>query len=212
MTRTRLVLVHGAASGPWVFREWDAAFADVDVRVPDLQQGLDVARASMDDYADRVEDALGAGPTAGPAVVCGWSMGGLVAMIVAGRRTLDALVLVEPSLPREVGGGADPGVTLEEGVYSAEERYGPVQPGTRHRPESLRALSERRRGISVPAPGCPTLVVAGRSYAAERGEPVARHYGADLRVFAHLGHTELVQRAVVWDTVAAWLRGAAPGP
>ena len=59
--RRRVVLVHGAASGPWVFDGWAGAFPDDDVRVPDLQEGLDVARASMSDYADRVLAAAGAG-------------------------------------------------------------------------------------------------------------------------------------------------------
>ena len=35
----RLILVHGATSGPWVFDHWPAAFPGYDVRAPDLQAG-----------------------------------------------------------------------------------------------------------------------------------------------------------------------------
>ncbi len=68
----RLVLVHGATSGPWVFDRWPRAFPGYDVRVPDLQAGLDIAQARMTDYVDRVHGAAAGRPS----VVCGWSMGG----------------------------------------------------------------------------------------------------------------------------------------
>ncbi len=71
-----MVLVHGATSGPWVFDGWAARWPGEDVRIPDLQVGLDVAHATMSDYADRVLAAAGDEP----ALLCGWSMGGLVAM------------------------------------------------------------------------------------------------------------------------------------
>ena len=49
-----LVLVHGAGSGPWVYDGWSASFGEVDLIAVDLQAGLDVARASHDDYAGAV--------------------------------------------------------------------------------------------------------------------------------------------------------------
>jgi pimeloyl-ACP methyl ester carboxylesterase len=143
--RRRLVLVHGATSGPWVFEPWAGRFPTFEVGVPDLQAGLVVARASMADYAAQVIAA-----TSGPgAVVVGWSMGGLVAMLAAQQQRLAALVLVEPSQPRELG-RHDPTVVPTAGVYDAETIYGPLPPGTRHRPESRLALEERQRGISIP--------------------------------------------------------------
>ena len=69
----RLVPVHGATSGPWVFEPWAGLFSTFDVRVPDLQTGLVVARARVADYAAQVIAASG-GPGA---VMVGWSMGGL---------------------------------------------------------------------------------------------------------------------------------------
>jgi pimeloyl-ACP methyl ester carboxylesterase len=216
----RLVLVHGATSGPWAFDGWMPALGGFDVRVPDLQNGLDVGRATMEAYWDQVEahlDPLHAadgahkhGGAASSAVVCGWSMGGLVAMMAARRRRLAALVVVEPSLPLEVGGG-DPDLPLIEGTYEAADAYGPVADATRHRPESVLARGQRLRGISIPTIDCPMLVVAGRSYLATRGEPVAARYAADLRVFPRLGHGELVERPEVAAAVTSWIGEAVGG-
>jgi dienelactone hydrolase len=197
----RLVLVHGATSGPWVFDEWSDHFADLDVRVPDLQAGSDVGHATMSDYADRVVTAAGDAA----AVICGWSMGGLVAMVAAARLPLAALVVLEPSPPRELG-RHDPTSVPTPGVYDAEDRYGPLPPGTRHRPESLHALGERERGISIPRIDCPFLVVAGATFGTSRGTEIADHYGADLLVFPDLDHTGLVRDAGVAIAIRAWLR------
>ncbi|WP_225753514.1 alpha/beta fold hydrolase [Actinotalea sp. Marseille-Q4924] len=200
--RERLVLVHGATSGPWVFDGWPGAFPGYDVRVPDLQEGLDVAQARMSDYVDRVLGEVADRPS----VVCGWSMGGLVALMAAQRSTMvAALVVIEPSLPVELTGG-DPRRALRSGTYDAESAYGPVAPGTRHRPESLLAFDERKRGISVPSVTCPLLVVAGRS-GPPRGRQVAQHYGADLVEFPDLGHSDLVADPGVMAGIASWLAG-----
>ena len=195
----RLVLVHGATSGPWVFGHWPEAFPGYDVRAPDLQAGLDVAQASMTDYVDRV---LGAAADR-PPVVCGWSMGGLVALMAAQRSPLAALIVLEPSLPLELSGG-DPPRGLRTGTYDVESAYGPLPPGTRSRPESLRALDERKRGISVPSVDCPLLVVAGRTGGPE-GRLVARHYDADLVEFPDLGHSDLVADPRVLAGIRSWL-------
>jgi len=205
----RIVLVHGATSGPWVFDDWADSWAarwpEVEVRVPDLQEGLDVAHATMSDYVDRVLAAVGDRH----AVLCGWSMGGLVAMMAARHSQPAALVVIEPSVPAEINGG-DPNWPLAAGTYDAESTYGPSVPGTRHRPESLLARGERKRGISVPAMTCPLLVVAGRDYVDTRGRPVAEQYGADLMEFPELGHFQLVADPRVRGAIAQWVSSLAP--
>ncbi len=197
--------MHGAATGPWVFDDWLATWPRDDVHVPDLQDGLDVAHASMSDYADRVVAAVGDGP----AVVCGWSMGGLVAMMAAARCRLAGLVLIEPSVPAEIS--ADPEWPLETGSYDSATVYGPSVPGLRHRPESLLARAERKRGINVPAIGCPTLVVVGRDDFDPRRRRTAEHYGAELMVFDDLGHYELVIDPRVRAAIADWVDRLTPG-
>jgi len=195
----RVVLVHGATSGPWVFDGWAARWPGQDVRIPDLQEGLDVAHATMSDYADRVLAAAGDEP----ALLCGWSMGGLVAMMAARSCGPTALAVIEPSVPAEIDGG-DQDWPVETGTYDAESAYGPSVPGMRHRPESLLARSERKRGISIPAIDCPLLVVAGRDYLDTRCRPVAEYYGAELIQFPSLSHFRLVVDQRVRDAVARW--------
>jgi len=193
-----VVLVHGAGSGPWVFDRWQFPGA---VAV-DLQAGLDVGSASMEEYAGRVAAAISAGPDAVGAV--GWSMGGLVAMMAARATAPRALVVIEPSPPAEVQGWHTE-VSLLSGTYDPEEEYGRFPEGMAARPESLRARSERKLGISVPSVQCPLLVVYGADYAVERGSEVAAFYGAEELAFPQLDHFDLVQSDEVRDSIAAWL-------
>lgn len=207
----RAVLVHGAVSDPGVFDGWLPRWAGFDVRVPDLQDGGDLAMTTMADYAERVVGA-GWGDDPGttgetPVVLCGWSMGGLVAMLAALRRTPAALVVVEPSVLSEVG-GEHPEVRLETGTYGAEV-YG-AEPSGDGRKESLLARCERKRGISVPHLPCPTLVLAGRDFP-DRGRPVAERYGAALREYPALGHRDLVTDPAVADDVVAWVHRTLAG-
>jgi pimeloyl-ACP methyl ester carboxylesterase len=196
----RLVLVHGATSGPWVFESWVGRFRSFEVRVPDLQTGLAVERASMADYAQQVIAATGGVG----AVVIGWSMGGLVAMLAAQRQRLAALVVVEPSQPRELG-RHNTEVVPTVGVYDAETMYGPLPADTRHRPESRLALEERQRGISIPRIDCPLLVIASSSYPTSRGSEIVDHYGGELHGFRDLDHTSVIEAPEVANAIAAWL-------
>ncbi len=224
----RAVLVHGAASGPWVFDAWRPRWVGFDVRTPDLQAGGDLATTTMADYVRIVEHATwdtepgpepdtepdtepGLAPQpddAPPVVVVGWSMGGLVAMMAAARRAPTALVVVEPSVPAEVG-GYHPSVPLEEGTYGAEV-YGAVAADNQSRRESLLARSERKRGLSVPDLPCPTLVLAGRDYGDERSRPVAERFGATLLEYPGLRHADLVTDPAVADDVVAWVSSRLP--
>jgi pimeloyl-ACP methyl ester carboxylesterase len=183
-----------------VFEGWLRHLSAFDVRLPDLQAGLDLAAASMSDYADRVVDEAGEDG----ALLCGWSMGGLVAMLAAQRQQLGALVLLEPSQPRQLG-RSDPSVTPVAGTYDAESMYGPLPTGTRHRPESLFALGERQRGVDIPRIPCPLLVVASGSYPVARGSDLVDHYGGELLEFPDLDHAGLVREPEVAAAIAHWL-------
>lgn len=85
--RPPVVLVHGAANSSAVWRFWQEALAlqgwnsyAVDLRGHGRSPGA-VEGALMSDYADDVMAAVQRLPQ--PPVVMGWSMGGLVAMMVA---------------------------------------------------------------------------------------------------------------------------------
>lgn len=107
------MLVHGAGSGPYVFAGWESSFPGVDVLAVDLHEGLDVARATHDDYAARVENAARALDE--PVALCGWSMGGLVVLQAAERVQPHVVVLLEASPPAEVQGATD--VEIFDGTF-----------------------------------------------------------------------------------------------
>ena len=182
-----LLLAHGAGSGPWVFDAWPPFFPTLSVATVDLHQGLDAARATMGDYAAAIDRAVSRLPR--PRVLLGWSMGGLAAMMAAA--CADALVLLEGSAPGEVQ-GFRPEVAPADGVFDPEREYGAFPAGIRARPESALARAERKRGISVPAIACPTLVVYGEEFADERGRRLAKQYGARELSLPGKSHWDLV--------------------
>jgi pimeloyl-ACP methyl ester carboxylesterase len=98
-------MVHGAFCGGWAFEHFRAPFeaAGFKVLAPDLRgHGPDepagrVAGVSMSDYADDI--AALCNDQAGPPVLLGHSMGGLVAQLAARKARVSALVLLAPSPP-----------------------------------------------------------------------------------------------------------------
>ena len=197
-----LVLVHGAGSGPWVYAGWEKHFPGVRTVAVDLQEGFDVRTASHDDYAHRVAAAASSLP--GPTSLCGWSMGGLVVLQAALLITPHSVVLLEASAPAEVQ-GTNPDTEIVDGSFDPEVVYGPFPHGMIARPESTRARSERKRGISVPTLPCPSLVISGDDFPDERGRLIARLYGSDHRHFPGLDHWDLVRNSIVPEAIASWL-------
>lgn len=197
-----LLLAHGAGSGPWVFRSWPKAFPDVEVVAVDLTAGLDMETASMENYVAAVLRAAGRMPR--PLALCGWSMGGLVALMAAASVEPDALVLLEPSPPSEIQ-GSDSGVEPQEGSFDPEEVYGAFPSGVLARPESQFARDERKRGISVPSIVGRCLVVFGNEFPDERGRRVVDLYGAESHEEKDLDHWGLVLHPQVPKAVREWL-------
>jgi len=175
----------------------------MDVAAVDLQAGLNLAEASMTNYAAVVARATEWLPR--PVAICGWSSGGLAAMMAARQAEADLLVLLEASPPGEVQ-GFDESVPVEPGTFDPEETYGAFPPGMRARPESSLARAERKRGISVPALPCPAVVVYGDEFAEERGRRLAAYYGAEELAFPGLDHWGLV----LDEQVRNRLRGRGP--
>ena len=199
---TKVVLVHGACSGPGAFEGWEDSFnAATQLILADLQGGLDVARATMEDYVDQV--VIAAGGIHDRPVLVGWSMGGLVAMMAASKLRAARLVLIEPSPTVEVV-GRHPEVEIpSSGTYGAEV-YGGL--GTlEERPESAVARAERDRGISVPELPCPTLVVSGDDFPEIRGSLLAARYGAEEMYYPGYDHLRLVRERKVRRAIAGWL-------
>ena len=82
----------------------------------------------MSNYAAAVVRAADLLPR--PVALCGWSMGGLAAMIAARQAGAERLVLLEPSPPAEAQ-GFDDSVPLQTGTFDPEEAYGRFPAGMR---------------------------------------------------------------------------------
>ncbi len=197
--------MHGSASLPSVFDGWSESFPGVTVVCVDLQAGLDVASARMEDYAQAIVRA--AEPLARPLAVCAWSLGGLAAMLAAGRVQPDALVLLEASPPLEVQGMRDGGPHI--GTFEASPG---APPAIARRPESLWASGERDRGISVPSlpEKTRTLVAYGDSFRHDRGPVLAKLYGAEQLDAGSATHYDMVLDRELRERVAEWLRATLP--
>jgi len=162
----------------------------------------------MEDFARAIVRAAERLPR--PLALCGWSLGGLAAMMAAPEVRPDRLVLLEPSAPAETQ-GTDPTVPLEHGLLDPVETYGPFPPGQRARPDSQLARAERNRGISVRSLPCPTLVVFGDTLPPERGGTLAAHYGADALHVPAATHWDLVFAPENRHRVAEWLSVGSEG-
>ena len=194
--------VHGAGSGPWVFDGWSESFPDLEIAAPDLQEGCDVARATMEDYANRVVEAGDA--LTRPTALCGWSMGGLVAMMAASALKPEFLILIEASAPSEVQ-GTNEDVEPSSGAFDSEQAYGAFPPSVRSRAESQYARDERKRGISVSVLPSRTLVIAGKEFPEDRGRRLAAFYGVELAEFPTLDHWELIRAPSVRNAIRRFI-------
>lgn len=180
--RPPIVLVHGAANSAVVWTFWLAELARrgwpayaIDLRGHGRSDSLDLSRVGMADYAADVGSLVG--QLGRRPVLVGWSMGGLVGMMVAATGLAGACVALAPSRPARA---IDPSVQPRTGEFGAEE-YGVTSrdPDEQGRPmpdldreertlalaslgrESRLARDERRRGIVIETLSCPLLLVTG---------------------------------------------------
>ena len=177
-----VILIHGAANSATVWKFWQPQLAAqgwpsyaIDLRGHGQSGPLwDLSQTSMQDYAADVAELVT--QFRQPPVLIGWSMGGLVALMVAATGVACACVGLAPSAPAQQ---LDTSVALRTGEFGAEE-YGitsrdpdeqPAMPDL-DREERLIALAslgrearlardERQRGIVIEALPCPLLIVTG---------------------------------------------------
>jgi pimeloyl-ACP methyl ester carboxylesterase len=185
-----------------VFDGWADDFPLLRLAAVDLQDGLDVACASMDDYAQRVVAAAETLPR--PIALCGWSMGGLVVLQAADSIRPQSVILIEASLPGEAQ-GFEREVKPQRGTFDPEAVYGSFPSDMRARPESLFARAERKRGISVPSLPCPSLVIYGDEFREERGLPLVSLYGSKGCDVPGLDHWGLVRDRRVREEIIRFL-------
>lgn len=179
--QTPVLLVHGAANSALVWRFWQRELAaqgwpaySVDLRGHGGSELIDLSNTSMEDYAADV-GTLARQCLQRPVLV-GWSMGGLVAMMVAAAGLASSCVALAPSMPAP---RSDPSVPLRPGEFGPEE-YGIISRDPENQPampdldgderaialaslsrESRFARDQRQRGIVIESMHCPLLIVTG---------------------------------------------------
>ncbi len=176
-----IVLVHGAANSASVWTYWQDALAQagfasyaVNLRGHGPTEHDDLSNTCMHDYADDVRSCVE--QLDGKPVVMGWSMGGLLAMMVAATGEAVACIGLAPSTPTRA---LDSSVGIRQGEFGPEE-YGitsrepgdqPAMPALHIEErqsalaslgrESRRARDERTAGIVIESLPCPLLIVTG---------------------------------------------------
>jgi pimeloyl-ACP methyl ester carboxylesterase len=179
--RPPIVLVHGAANSSLVWTYWQEALASaswasyaIDLRGHGSSSPYDLSSTSMLEYASDVRRLVE--QLRQPPILIGWSMGGLVAMMVTATGGAAACVGLAPSMPARA---VDTSRPLRSGVFTAEE-YGitsrdpddqPAMPDLNREErqialaslcsESRFARDERQRGIVVESLPVPLLIVTG---------------------------------------------------
>lgn len=236
-SRPPIVLVHGAANSATVWRFWQAELARrgwsswaLDLRGHGGSLAADLGRTSMADYADDV--AVLARELARPAVLMGWSMGGLAAMLAAAHGPVAGYVGLAPSPPARQ---RDASVPLRIATFDAAE-YGVTNTDPDDQPtmadldieerrialaslglESRFARDDRKAGIVLTSLPCPALVVASTGDATFPPPAYADlSVPAERLVVDGATHWGLVLNrrllATLVPTVVTWLERACDGP
>ena len=225
--RPPIILIHGAANsaGVWTFWQRELALRGwpsfaVNLRGHGNSEPMDLSGTRMEDYAQDVYTV--AGQLRQPPVLIGWSLGGLVAMMVASEGHSLACVCLAPSTPAQQ---VDSSVELRTGDFGAEE-YGISNTDPENQPsmpdldveartialasqgrESRLARDERRRGIVIESIPCPLMIVTGTN---DTAWPSQRYEGLWLkadRLSVEASHWGLVlNKTAIQQAIPAVLR------
>ena len=189
-----MILVHGAANSAKVWTYWQQELANIgweshaiDLSGHGKSPAIDLSGVTMKHYASDVSHVVS--QLNDHPVIIGWSMGGLVGMMVAADGGVTAGIGLEPSPPAAF---EDESARLRTGVYDSKE-YGIVSLDPRDQPsmpdldaeersialsslgpESRLARDERRRGIVIESLQCPFLLVSGSGGSNKPSEPYGK--------------------------------------
>lgn len=235
-----LLMVHGALTGSWLWTEMAAYLAErgweahaMNFRGHFTSDVADLAETGMRDYADDVGVALR--QLGRPAVLIGWGIGALAALMHAERHPVLGLVLLAPSppaaaLPRRpdehelravpavydaawwgwAGSPRDLAERMPDMDEADIEKMTELLTGAR---ESGRARRERMVGIPIdptPLRELPSLVIgAGLDDVIHPNEArrTADLIGATYEEFPSASHFGLVMGENTWQEVASSIHG-----
>ncbi len=170
-TKPTLVCVHGAGGGGWEWAIWARVLATRgwSVLAPDLlpvAAGLAATRHA--DYRAQVLDWCRG--ISGPIALAGASLGGSLALSVASELELEAVLLVNPLVPRSQPAAPRPAVIPwrrrasllgTRRAMSDADDAACLYASRRWRNESGAVLDEAEAMAQAEPPRCPTLVLSG---------------------------------------------------
>ena len=221
-----LLLVHGALTGSWLWTEVAAYLAErgweahaINLRGHFTSDVADLGDTTMRDYADDVGVALR--HIGRPAVLIGWGIGALAALMHAERHPVLGLVLLAPSPPAAALPRRPDEHELRERMPDMDdddlEKMSELLAGAR---ESGLARRERMRGVAIDAArfvDLPSLVIgAGLDDVIHPTEArrTADLLGASYEYFPSASHFGLVMGSRTWPEVAqsvlGWLEERRP--
>lgn len=169
------LLLHGAGGGGWEWNLWRGVLVarGILALAPDLQPTTaGLAATRLDDYRRQARDAFAA--LSPPRIAIGASLGGLLALDLAGQAGCAAAILVNPLPPspeaaqlrrREI----DPGIVpwRRDARLEGTRRHlrdadaaAAIHAFRRWRDESAAVLAEAAAGITLASPACPLLLMA----------------------------------------------------
>lgn len=214
--------IHGAGGGGWEWAIWQRvwrAYKDT-LHAPDLQPAAAGLGATvLDDYLVQMRAA--AAPLAQPVIV-GASLGGLIALAIAGQVQARALVLLNPLPPagivprpagRDVAGNIIPWGSRRRLASSlrslSDADAAAVLYAFRHwRDESAAVLAQAVTGLRVELPQCRVLVIASSDdgdVPSEASRELAAACAAELWTLPGASHTgPLLGRGAAALALRAW--------
>ena len=199
------IFIHGAGGGAWEWAIWRRVFAargwpTQAIELQACASGLAATR--LEDYGAQVQTVC-AGASS-PSVIIGASLGGLLALKVAATVRPQALVLINPLAPEGISPRPPPRdypVVIpwgrERSLASTRRALADADDATclfafrRWRDESGAVMRAVLRGVAVPAPACPLLVLASErddDVPPATSRAVAEEFRADFRLLAGASH------------------------
>ena len=234
--RRPLYFLHGELGGSWLWERYLGYFAQrgweghaLNLRAHFWSDTDELEKLDLDSYTLDAEAGLLA--LGRPAVVVGHGMGGLLAMLLAQRQPVQALVLISPGLPRPIR--PEPPAHISRLVPPIFRREligwaGAVDQIQRQQPdlsvpdvmrvqhmmggESGAARRQMLEGAAIQRDilgGIPTLVIGGgrdRQFAEHESERLAEWLGAEYMPFGAHSHYGLVVGEQSYEQVADAIR------
>lgn len=235
--RRPLYLLHGELGGSWLWERYLGYFAQrgweghaLNLRAHFWSETDELEKLDLVSYTADAEAGLLA--LGRPAVVVGHGMGGLLAMLLAQRQPVQALVLISPGLPRPIrpqppaplarlvppifrreligwAGAVDQLQRLNTDLTVRDvARVQHLMGG-----ESGAARRQMLEGVSADRDvlaGIPTLVIGGgkdRQFPEQESERLAEWLGAEYQPFGAHSHYGLVIGQDSYEQVADAIRG-----